>query len=204
MKALDMTFLMTFLTSCFCFAALPAIAEEPRTASSVRIKLNAGLEAELVSVGRQKGGYYITVAMRLSNGGPAPVQIALVGPTPMGTDDAGTSYTMPIGRFSGAAMCRELGVSYVAACLTGEQIGGHSFAIPMQAFTQLDPGTTATLSFELNGREGTGRQFSFSSVFAYRVVPDALADETTQEAVRRKQFKTMSISFPPYPITDQK
>ncbi len=167
------------------------------------VKLSGGLEASLpAGIGRSQNSHNVTVVLRLENKGKAPVQLALVGPTPFAVDNAGVSYSMT--SFSGAGACRELGAHFIPMCIVGTEVSGMKNPIALEAFTQIDPGATAILTFGLNGREGSGNQMSFSSVFAYRTIPDKLADETLSEADRRRQFRTLSVGFPPHPITQQR
>jgi hypothetical protein len=175
----------------------------PPVATVPVVILSSGLEASLPSgIGRTKEGYNVTVALKLENKGKAAVALALVGPTPVAVDNAGTTYSMT--SFSGSGACSELTVIALPACILGEEKGGQKIPIPLQAFTQIDPGASAIVTFGLNGRQGTGNQLSFSSVFAYRLIADPLTDDALSENDRRRQIRTMSVSFPPFPVTTQK
>jgi hypothetical protein len=198
-----------FFSLAFLFPAELALSQSlppsaPSNGSAIaNVKLSGGLEASLpAGIGRSQNSHNVTVVLSLENKGKAAVQLALVGPTPFAVDNAGTSYTMT--SFSGAGACRELGVHYIPMCIVGTEVAGMKIPIALEAFTQIDPGATAILTFGLNGREGSGNQMSFSSVFAYRVISDPLADETLSEADRRRQFRTLSVGFPPHSITQQK
>lgn len=172
--------------------------------SAPTVKLTAGLEATIIVVGRSKDLRSISATMQIENKGKLPVQIALVGPAPNAADNAGATFAFST--FSGAAQCRDLGVTYTRACILTD--GGVSnspyYLIPLQQFTQIDPGSTTSLTFGLRGGESNGTWLGFSSVFAYRVIADPLKDETLADEERRKQIRTMSISFPSFPITQQK
>ena len=172
--------------------------------SAPTVGLTAGLEATVTAVGRSKDLRGISVTMQIENKGKFPIQIALVGPAPNAADNAGVTFAFST--FSGAAQCRELGPTYTRACILAD--GGVSnseyYLIPLQQFTQIDPGSTTSLTFGLRGGESNGTQLGFASVFAFRVVADPLKDETQADAERRKQIRTMSISFPSFPITQQK
>lgn len=180
-------------------ASAPAGAQQPPAAP---LKLTAGLEASVTIAARQKSGSYISIALQLENKGKATVAIALVGPVPVAVDNAGSSYMMTA--FSGATSCRELAVHYLPMCLLGEEISGYRDPIRLQAMTHIDPGTAVTLTFQLSGRQTTGTLVSFASVFAYRIITDPLKDETLSDAERRRQLRTLSVSFPMFPITQEK
>jgi hypothetical protein len=173
-------------------------AQSQPASSRTTVTLTAGLVASIANVGRSKGSNDVTIAMQLENTGKLPIAIAMIGPAPVATDNAGTSYQYAT--FSGAAACRYLTVDYVAMCILGEETSGSRYPVPLQAFTQIDPGTTASLTFGLNGQKGTGTLLSFASVFAYRVIADPRKDETLSETERRKQIRTLNISFPSFPI----
>lgn len=168
------------------------------SAARPTVKLSGGLEATITVVGRNKNGNNISIGMQLENKGKLPIAIALVGPAPFATDNAGATYNYS--NFSGAAACSELGAHYVAMCILGEETSGYKHPVPLQAFTQIDPGTTANLAVGLNGTSGTGTLLSFASVFAYRIIADPLKDETMTEIERRKQIRTLNVSFPAFPI----
>jgi hypothetical protein len=196
--------LMTTLALILVVPASPVLGQSATPAATIpALKLSGGLEATLPGgIGRNKDAHNVTVSLQLENKGKAAVQLALVGPTPFAVDNAGTTYTMT--SFSGAGACRELGAHFLPMCILGEEVSGMKIPIALQAFTQIDPGATATVTFGLNGREGSGTLMSFSSVFAYRVIADPLKDDALPEPERRRQIRTISVSFPPVPITVQK
>lgn len=188
-----------FLVVAMCLATTQiAVAQTSPPPARPTVKLSGGIEATITVVGRDKGGNNISIGMQLENKGKLPIAIGLIGPVPTATDNAGITYFMT--SFSGATACRELVVNYTSMCILGEEVSGYRYPIPLQAFTQIDPGTTANLTFGLNGRQGNGTLLSFSSVFAYRTIADPLKDETLTEPERRKQIRTLNISFPAFPI----
>lgn len=193
---------MRMITMFWVWLALATGAEAQTAAVAPPLKLSAGLEASVTIAARQKGGNYMSVAMQIENKGKLPVALALIGPVPVAVDNAGVAHTMTA--FSGATACRELTVGYLPMCLLGEEVSGYRYPILLEAMTQIDPGAAITLTFQLNGRESTGNLMSFSSVFAYRIIADPLKDATMTEAERRRQLRTLNVSFPSFPFSTQR
>lgn len=88
----------------------------------------------------------------------------------------------------------------VGSCI-GRNRSDNGIAPPLEAYTQLDPETELTATFSFGGASEPGTFVSFSSVLAFRIVSDTLRDPTLPEAERRASIRTMSISFPAYPLT---
>jgi hypothetical protein len=162
------------------------------------IKLNAGLEAQIASLGRVKTGNYVTVALTIVNKGSSTIHMMLVGSPPAAVDNTGTQYTY--NNSSGISRCSNWNV--IDQCIGVPNVTG--LTLSLQAYTQLDPGSQLTANFELFGHESDGPLASFAATIAYRLVGDPLRDDTLTEAQKRKQIRVMNLSFPPSPLTPAK
>lgn len=182
----------------FVAAALVAGSTAIATGLPPTVQLNAGLEASIGVVGRNKDRDQVSVSLQLSNKGNDAVQILLVGPAPFAADNSGTTYEFV--NFSGAARCSSIDPYQTGPCIGRPRSDGYT--APLEKWTQIDPGTVSTLTFGLGGNRGTGTELGFAATFAYRVVPDPAADHKIAEDERRRQIRTMSISFPAFAIKD--
>lgn len=153
------------------------------------ITLNGGMEAQIDSIGRNEEGDHVAISLILSNNGKNTFYIACIGPT-SAQDNAGGDYT-----------CQQI---------TGIYSDGFFFQFQndqpkkLQQFTQMDPGTSITLNFKMEGKKSKGNVMSFSTLFATRIVSDPIKDETLSTDDKIKGVRTMNVSFPSMPVTEKK
>jgi hypothetical protein len=164
------------------------------------VKLNGGLEASVLKIGRTRDHKNVTLSLRVANKGNKTAYLLLVE-EPVATDDAGGIFkSFPV--VSGIAYCH-YGSWAASYCLGIPQ--KVDWTVPMQSFTQLDPNDDAnggiTVNFRLNG-QGDGPAVSFSADMYVRLVADPLKDEVLPDSVKYKQFQMMTLSFPPIRVTD--
>jgi len=169
-------------------------------AQTATVKLNGGLEATVLQIGRTRDHRYLTLSLRISNKGSSTAYLALVD-VPTAIDNTGGIFNaFPI--VSGITYCYH-GSAAPSYCLgMPEKV---DWTVPMQNFTQLDPNPDPsagiTVNFRLNG-QGEGPLVSFSTHLYLRLVNDALKDEAVPEAAKYKQFRMMTLSFPPMRVQD--
>jgi hypothetical protein len=165
------------------------------------IKLNGGLEAEITALGRHQ--QFLTVSMTISNPRTNPTRniayLLLAGDhPPMANDNTGVTFNA-LTSVSGIATCPS---SSISACIGVPS--ATSGTPPLQNWTELDPGTSITVNFQLfTSYRSRGPLVSFSASVAYRTVADHVQDDALTEAQKREQIRTMTISFPPSPVVDQ-
>jgi hypothetical protein len=190
--------LVGWLLTLFSFMlTVPTFGQRPP------IHLNAGLQAQLVSAGRDKTFHYLTVSMTLANTGKNTIYLLfLPGSSSSGSkaqDNAGSTFYYQSA--SGIAICRNtdtptcIGVPAVIQGVTP----------PLQSWMELDPNTSPiTLNFQLYTlQESHGPLASFSCTLAARVVSDPSRDDTLTEKQKRDRIHLMNLSFPPTPVTQQ-
>lgn len=163
------------------------------------VKLSAGLEATVGFCGRNKEGDRLSVTMELRNTGKAVVQVALAD-RPVAVDNAGSNYD--IDTFSGVAQCPLLSMKYVSECL-GLPKPGNNY-LPPQAYTQLDPDSTTTITMMFRGQPSKGTQCSIAMALLARIVQDPVTDATLSDDVRLKGARTLNLSIPAHPIVEGK
>ena len=161
------------------------------------VKLTAGLEASIGVVGRNKGGDQVSVSLQLANRGKEAVQLLLVGPAPFAADNAGSTYEFV--NYSGATRCSAVDAYQAGACIGRPK---NDYTAPLEQWTQIDPGTVTTLTFGLGGTKSKGSELGFAATFAYRLVANPATDSKRPEDERRAEIRTLSISFPAFPIRD--
>jgi len=164
------------------------------------VKLNAGLEADILSLGRSADHRYLTISMKISNKGKDTVYLMLVG-REMATDNKGGVFDSR-SNIAGIAECGYLGRE-PAACV-GIPKGTNPPPQPMQAYTEIDPDRDIVVNFRLSGSASDGPLVSFAARMAYRVVSDPQKDATLDEADKQKGVRMMSLSFPPRTVTESK
>ncbi|MEP6962906.1 MAG: hypothetical protein ABI995_12560 [Acidobacteriota bacterium] len=160
------------------------------------VKLNGGLEAELITLGRDATGYNLSASLRIANKGKSIAYLLLVADT-VATDNAGGTYNRLV-TIGGLASCP---FTFSPCNGINPSISGTP---PLQSFTQIDPGVEITVNLRLSGDRGKGPLVSLSANVAYRLVIDQLKDETLSEAEQRKQVRLMTISFPPMAVIEGK
>ncbi|HEV8413050.1 MAG TPA: hypothetical protein VGQ49_05620 [Bryobacteraceae bacterium] len=162
------------------------------------VKLNGGLEAEILTLGRDTLGYNLTTSLRISNKGKSTAYLLLIG-NPVATDNTGGVFNN-VDNLSGIASCRN--VDY-GLCIGAPKVV-EGLTVPLQGYTQIDPDVEITINLRLNGSGSKGPLVSLSANVAYRLVSDSLKDETLSDLDKRKQLKLMSLSFPATSVTEAK
>ncbi|MGE0699511.1 MAG: hypothetical protein AB7O57_10480 [Hyphomicrobiaceae bacterium] len=174
------------------------LASAPALAEPKPVKLSAGLEASVGFCGRSKEQTRLTVTMKLVNKGSAAVHM-LLADAPLAIDNGGGSYKLD--HFSGIAQCTYLSAKSIADCIGLPK--SNSYTVPLQSYTQLDPGSETTVTFTFASREpGKGTLCSFAATMIYRLVHDPLVDATLPEEQKLRSVRTLNISIPEHPITD--
>jgi hypothetical protein len=180
-------------------------AVDPSTAfaQTRTVKLNGGLEAEILSLGRSKEHDRLTVHIRIRNLGKNTAELLLVRNPLVATDNTGGAFDRPE-TVSGIAVCNNGGWPS-AACLGIPRAS--DYTVPLQGLTQLDPnpdpGAGITVNLLLAGH-GDGPLVSFSANVFFRLVADPIKNATLTDAEQYRQFRLMSLSFPSMPVTDGK
>ena len=169
-------------------------------AQDVTVKLNGGLEAKVLRVGRTKDHRYLTLSMHILNKGSSTAYLALVD-LPTAVDNTGGIFNaFPV--ISGITWCYH-GAAPPSYCLGIPQ--KVDWTVPIQSFTEIDPNPDPnagiTVNFRLNG-QGDGTVVSFSTLVYVRLVSDLLKDADLLEAAKYKQFRMMTLSFPPMQVVD--
>jgi hypothetical protein len=184
----------------FCTLAAMLICSASLFAQNTMVKLNGGLDATLLKVGRTKDHRYLTLSVRISNRGPDTAFLLLVG-EPAATDDSG-------GIFKSAS-----DITGIAHCAYGNWAPSYclgiptkvNWTVPIQSFTQIDPRSDPDAGIVVNFRlygQGDGPAISFSAEIYARFVRDLAVDDTLPDAAKFKQFRLMTLSFPPVRVTE--
>lgn len=182
---------------CWVVIELAAVCVTPALAAGQRIKLNGGLEAEIVTIGRNRSHNEVTIALNISNPGQDIAYLVLsLDPPVAAISNTGGSYILL--RVSGITQC---GSSPIAAC-TGTGPYNPGAALPLQSWTEIDPGTNITVNFDLTGMPDTGPLVSFSATTAYRTVHSEMQGETLSDSQKRQSIRVMTLSFPPTAVQD--
>jgi hypothetical protein len=181
-----------------CIGSLAFVSS--MAAQNALVKLNGGLEATVLKIGRSKDHRRLTLSLRIANKGNGTAYLLLVG-DPLATDNTGGSFKdFPV--VSGLTYCH-YGNWAPSYCLGIPQ--KVDWTVPLQNFTQLDPNPDAnggiTVNLILTG-QGDGPAISFSSQVYLRLVGDPLSDEAVPETAKYKQFRLMTLSFPPMRAED--
>jgi hypothetical protein len=166
------------------------------------VKLNGGLEATILQVGRSKDHKYVTVSLRIANKGTSTAYLLLVD-RPLATDNTGAAFDQKQ-NVSGIADCNNYPASGWpnAGCLGIPQ--KNNTTVPLQSFTTIEPNTgPISVSFRLSSfGPGDGPLISFSANIYLRLVSDPLKDDTLSDAQKYGQFRLMTLSFPPRRVTE--
>jgi len=176
----------------------PSFAAE----QSETVKLNGGLEATILQVGRSKDHRHVTVTLRIANKGTSTAYLLLVD-RPVATDNTGAAFDGKE-NVAGIADCNN-GGNPNAQCLGIPQ--KNNFTVPLQSFTTIepnsDPNAGITVSFRLGQiHDSDGPLISFSAHLYLRLVSDSLRDDTLSDSEKYRQFRMMTLSFPPRRVTD--
>jgi hypothetical protein len=184
-------------------ASLSFIWVVPTFGQSQAIHLNGGIQAQLVSVGRDKTFHYLTVSMTLANTGKNTIYLLLLpgvpSTGPKAQDNAGSTFVYRSA--SGIAICPSYDTTWCIGVPTVIQGG----TPPLQSWMELDPNTSpVTLNFQLStNQDSQGPLASFSCTFASRVVSDPRREDTLTEKQKRDRIHLMNLSFPPTPVTQE-
>jgi hypothetical protein len=167
------------------------------------VKLNGGLEAEILSLGRSKDHRFLTVHVRMRNLGKNTAELALAG-LPLATDNSGGAFR-DLESISGIATCKYDGNFPLSACLGIPE--EPRLVLALQGFTQIDPNPDPSAGITINMRligQSEGPLVSFSANLFFRFLADPAKNATLKDAEQYKQFRLMSLSFPSMPVTDAK
>jgi hypothetical protein len=178
----------------FAFAlalcARPLVAQTPPA-----IKLNGGLEATIINIGRNSNHTIATISMKISNKGSNAAHLLLVG-TPVVTDDTG-GVLSALQSISGLASCRWA----FAVCIGVPRVSVQT--VGLEEFTLIDPGIDITVNFVFASNRSSGPRISLAADVAYRFGSREI-DANTPEADKRKQIRKMTLSFPPIMVNEGK
>jgi hypothetical protein len=195
----------------FLLMLVPLMAQDPSAtrAPGRAVKLNGGLEAEVISIGRSKDHRSLTISVLLSNKGKNAAYLLLAG-TPIVNDNTGTTFNL-LDQVGGLAYCpKSANTRWTPSTCVG--LGGDTGpTTPIQGFTQLDPnpdpnaGITINFYFRIiGGGESTGPMVSLSADILCRFVTDPVKDATLTDKEQYRQFRLMTLSVPAVPVTDAK
>lgn len=163
-------------------------------AGSALINVGGGLQARVVSIGRDKSFRNLTVTMTLENKGKDVIYLLLIPEgyrSPRAVDNTGVDFRYVNG--SGIAACE---YSVTSQCIGVPDVVPN-ITPPLQAWTELDPGDgPVTLNFDLTStsQESHGPMASFSSLVAYRLVSDPSRDNDLSDKEKRQQIHTRNLS----------
>jgi TolB-like protein len=155
------------------------------------VNLNGGLQAQLLSLGRE--GRIITTAVKVTNTGQSSVFLILRGYA-SAIDDGGVKFEGSSGdAVSGVTWCYQP----LATCL-------NPTFLPLQNYTEIDPGRSITVHLKLAAPSPTskGKTISISAEIAYRLVNDLNKDGDVSDAQKVKQVRTGNMSFEPAPVKE--
>jgi hypothetical protein len=183
--------LVTVFFVCLLPGALQA-AENPV------VKLNGGLEAQILSVGRNANHNQLTAAMKIVNKGKNTIFLLLVGnPLAMAVDNTGATSSWC--QANGIASCR----SDFREC-AGVPKEVENSTPSLQSYTQIDPEAEITVTFAFGTSDSKGPLASVSANMAYRLVSDLSKEPGLSDKEKRQQIRGMSLSFPPASVADAK
>lgn len=182
----------------FSFCWSTAVAQ----AQSNVVKLNGGLEAEILSIGRSADHEIITLSLLISNKGKDTANVMLVGKEAV-TDNKGGVFNW---RYSLAGIS-DCGYNNDQPLYCAGLPQPTRDTPPLRAYTQIDPDREITVSFRLRadgGRASDGPLVSFSARLAYRMVADPLKDANLTEMEKLKQVRLMTLSFRPRTLVEDR
>jgi hypothetical protein len=192
-------------TYCRSLALCLLVASRTPGQTPLTIKLNGGLEASILQVGRSGNRQQLTLTMRLANRSSETAYLLLVD-QPMATDNSGVAFdhynnitgvTVSTCGFPGAPASWCLGIP--------EDRKGNR--VPIQSFTTLDPTPGSEGGINVNfvltsNRESVGTTVSFSAHMYARFVADPQRDSLDPDPPKYREFRMMTLSFPPVHVTD--
>ena len=173
------------------------------SAQTHTVKLNGGLEAELLTLGRSENHKYLTLSMRMTNKGKNVAYLLLVG-SPVATDNIGEVFNR-VDTVGGIAYCDPYGGRRQSQCWGVP--GKIDITVPFQTWTRIDPDPDikVIINMRLSAfHESQGPLISLSAYLAYRLVSDPLQDAATSDSDKAKQVNAMTLSVPAMSVTDAK
>jgi hypothetical protein len=174
------------LVSCLLLVA-GAAAQAPT------VDLNGGLQARIISLGRDRG--VLSVGVKITNPGKDYAFILLFG-EPSAFDDAGGRFGI-VHAVTGVAYCPGPGTNppTTRLCVGLPRVDNNLF--PLQGYTVIDPGKSVNAHFSFNGGGDKGERISLTVEMAYRFVKEAdLAqdvDVPDQRKLKTLRFGTLSF-----------
>lgn len=193
-----------------CLLVVFAAAAQDKTptfsAEVNAVNLNGGLKGELLSLAREDTGYVgrwlLTAAVKITNP-TKDYAFLLFYDYASAVDDAGVN-------FSGERSDAITGVEW-CQIVPSERcfgVGNSALAVPVESYTQLDPGNAVTVHFRLLTpayKESRGKTVSLVAKYGYRIVKaaDMETDPDRSKAEKLRQVRRGSMSFPPSPVTEK-
>jgi hypothetical protein len=168
----------------------------PLHAQSHTVKLNGGLEAEVISIGRSADHVSLNISMNIANKGSSTAYLLLVG-NPVVNDNTGGTFNSFHG-VSGLASC---GWAF-DACI-GVPRERDNMTVALDHFTMIDPGVEIVVNMRFSSNGSKGPLITFSADLAYRL-GDQTKDANIPDTDKRKQIRRMTLSFPPMSVTEAK
>jgi hypothetical protein len=199
-----------FAALCFLAAVTAANAQDNKPPTSnadvIAVNLNGGLKAQLLSLAREDTGYVgrwlLTAAVKITNP-TKDYAFLLFYDQASALDDGGVN-------FSGERSDAITGVEW---CQAGPPercfgIGNPAAAVPVEQYTQIDPGNSITVHFRLLTPVATasrGKGVSLAAKYGYRIVKEAdlEKDPDKADAEKLRQVRRGAMSFPPSPVTEK-
>jgi hypothetical protein len=175
------------LASCLLLVA-GAAAQAPT------VELNGGLQARIISLGRDRGT--LSVGVKITNTGKDYAFILLFG-EPSAFDDAGGRFGI-VHAVTGVAYCPgpQTNPPSTRLCVGLPRVDDHNL-FPLHGYTEIDPGKSVNAHFSFNGGGDKGERISFTAEMAYRFVKEAElaqdADVPDQRKLKALRFGTLSF-----------
>lgn len=166
------------------------------SAQSRVVRLNGGLQAEVLTLGRNVNHTQVTLSVRILNQSRGTAYLALIG-NPTVTDNEGGSL-LAVLKCGGLVQC-----PWGLACFGSPRIV-EGQTLPIQGFTQIDPGVDITATMVMFNGKVDGPLLTFSGEVAYRIVLDTGRDATLPDSEKYKQFRVMGLTFPSMSVTEAK
>jgi hypothetical protein len=154
-------------------------------------QLNGGLQAEMLSLGRDAGGRNLTATVKVSNTGQDTAFVLFLD-QPSAVDDAGVQFTFQ--ELKGAAYCD---VTPGRKCIGLPEVVAN-LVFPLQGYTEIDAGRSIIVHLKLalfHGLVSKGDHMSFTSEMAYRLVANMRDDAELSDKQKLKQVRLGNLSF---------
>jgi hypothetical protein len=175
------------------FAAYDSVA-------ATQVKLNGALVGEVSAVGRNASGNNVTASMKLTNTGNSVIYLMLAGDDPVAFDSAGTKINFR--QVGGLTKCNLSSSAHLGDCM-GITQGNQPNAVPLQTYTEVDPGASITVQFHFDtSTPSRAPLISMAANLVYRVVANPQADDALTDSQKRQQLRVMNLSFQDVPVTE--